>query len=988
MARTHIINSLNTGEMSPKLWGRVDLIKSRNAATTMRNFCVDYRGGAFSRAGTAYCGMCKQDAPNAGGTATSNPPRLIPFQFNINQGYALEFGDQYMRILSEGEYVTEAAQNITNVSQANPAVVTIAAHGYSNGDWVYVTGVVGMTNLNGLVYVVQGVTTNTFTLTDLFGNIISSLSYPAYVSGGTAARIYTPVSPYAAVDLPYLKFTQSADVVSLTCVNIVTGTEYPPYDLARLGNTNWTFTAVTFATDILPPTGLTASAQNSTTTSTNYNYVVTAVDISGNQESVASAPVTVFNNDISIFAGSNTLKWNPVSNAGSYNIYEATPSYSGTGAFSVNIGAPYGLIGNTLGLTFTDTNIVPDFTQTPPLHNNPFAPATVTNVIAGSGGSGYSQSTATVGITTSTGSGFIGTPIVINGSVADVLIQNGGQNYAPTDRMFFSGGSASASATIVLGPALGTYPSTVAYYEQRRVYGDTQNEPDTYFMSQTGAFLNMDASTPTIDSDAIIGSPWALQINGRQFFVPMQAGLIVFTGNSAWLLNGGTSAAITPIDQTAVAQSYNGCSNTVPPIAIDYDILYVQSKSSIICDFSYNFFINVFTGTDRTTQSSQLFDGHSIVQWAWAREPNKIVWIVRDDGILLSLTYFKEVPVSPQLDVCGFARHDTNGIFKSVCSIIELPPTNVGPPVETTPLVDAVYFVVQRYVNGEWVYYSERLNDRIWFDSEDCWCVDAALGYPQTYPNATLQASAASGTGVTFTAGSSVFTSGSVGSVIRTGGGIATVTAYVSGTVVTGSITQTIAQTVPNDPNNTPVPQAAGTWTITVPTSIINGLNHLEGLTVTGLADGNVIPPAVVTNNSITLQQPASSIVIGLPYLPQLQTMYLDPPDQEGTVQTKRKTINSVGIRMVNTRGISVGTNQVDASTQQNSQNVPWSNLIEIKQNISTSNPTNSIPLFTGDYFMNVQSGWDERAQVAIQQNYPLPAGISAVVAYFSVGDN
>jgi hypothetical protein len=65
---------------------------------------------------------------------------------------------------------------------------------------------------------------------------ISTLSaIGAYVSGGTFARIYTnKQSPYAAVDLPYLKVVQSADVMSLCCVNQATGTEYPPYDLTRL----------------------------------------------------------------------------------------------------------------------------------------------------------------------------------------------------------------------------------------------------------------------------------------------------------------------------------------------------------------------------------------------------------------------------------------------------------------------------------------------------------------------------------------------------------------------------------------------------------------------------------------------------------------------------------------------------------------------------------------------------------------------------------
>lgn len=985
MARTFINNCLNTGELTPKLWGRTELIKWRNSASTMRNCYVDYRGGSSSRAGTAYVGMCKQGAPNSGGTSTQNPPRDIPFQFNIYQGYELEFGDQYMRIKSQGAYITESGVTISGITQANPTVFTATAHGYSNGDWVYISGVTGMTEFNGLTWVVTNKTTNTFQVTDLFGNTANSLAFPAYISGGTSARIYTVVAPYAAVDLPYLKFTQSADVMSLSCVNVSTSTEYPPYDLARSGNTSWAFTTVTFASNILAPTGLTASAQNSTTKTTYYTYAVTAVDATTGQESVASSSVSVENNDISINAGSNTLNWSPVTTAQSYNIYENTPAYNATGSIIPAIGAPFGYIGTSLGVTFVDTNIVPDFTTTPPLHNNPFARTPIINVTITAGGSGYSQSTVGYTITTSTGSGFLGTPIVVGGAIVAFLVINGGQKYAAGDTIALTGGSG-ATATLTLGPATGTYPGVVAYYQQRRVYANTLNAPDTYFMSQTGAYLNMDASTPTTDADAIIGSPWAQQINGIQFMVPMQTGLIIFTGNSAWLLNGGTSAAITPADQTAVAQSYNGCSAIVPPIVIDYDILYVQSKSSIVYDFAYNFIINVFTGTDRTTYSSHLFENHSLLQWAWAREPNKIVWALRDDGILLSLTYFKEINNAAG-DIFGWARHDTNGLFVGVSSITERYMSEVNNPSQTGPLVDAVYFIVQRYIQGQWVYYSERMNDRNWTDSESCWCVDAGLALPQNYPQTTLQASAASGNGVTFTAGSSVFTAANIGDVIRTGGGIATVTGYVSGTVVTGDITQPIAEVILDGSSTLPIPQSAGNWTITTPTSTVRGLNHLEGVTVTGLADGNVIPPVTVANGSVSLQQPASAVTIGEAFLPQLQTMYADPPTNEGTAQTKRKTINSVGIRMVATRGISVGTNQTDASTQQNQQNVPWTNLIEIKQNITSSNPTNSIPLYTGDYFMNVQSGWNTAGQVAIQQNYPLPMNISAIVSYYNIGD-
>lgn len=959
MTFTIIQNSFVSGEISPSLLGRTDLAKWHNGASTMRNFFVNYRGGASSRAGLAYVGTCKQPG-------TAAPPRDITFQFNINQGYALEFGDQYMRIKSNGAYVTEGPENITGITQASPAVLHIASHGYTAGDWVFITGVVGMTNFNGLTWIVHTTPdANHITLTDLFGNVVNSTLFNAYISGGTASRIYTVVAPYAAVDLPYLKYTQSKDTMTLTCVNQQTFFEYPSYELERFGATNWTFTADSFASSIAAPTGITVTPQNSTTVSTWYSYVVTAVSAATGEESVASTPGTAENNDIAINAGSNTITWNPVTGASSYNVYKATPSYT----VGVPIGVLYGYAGSSLTTSFVDNNITADFTDVPPVHNDPFARSTIEEVTPTAGGVSYTQATIGYTITTSTGSGFIGIPIVLGGAFVAFLVQNPGEGYALTDTITITdgGSGAGATATLVIGPATGTYPGTAAYYQQRRSYGYTLNQPDTYFMSQPGAFNNMDSSIPTTDSDAIIGAPWAQQVNGIQAMVPMPNGLVILTGKGAWLLNGGNSAAITPVDQTAIAQAYNGCNDHVPPLTINYDILYVQSKGSIVRDLSYNFFTNIYTGADLTVLSNQLFDNYQVSEWAWAEEPNKIVWVVRNDGTMLSLTYLKEQ------DIYAWARHDTNGQFVSVCSVTE-------------PPVDAVYVITKRFVQGAWSYYSERMDDREWFNVEDSFCADAALQWPMTFPNATLTISAATGT-VTLTASSGVFSAANVGQVVRADGGKMTVTGYNSSTSLTATVTQTLTTTIPDNTDAMPVPAVSGGWSITPTTTVVTGLNHLEGLTVTILADGSVVPNQVVTNGSITLPQAYSAIVVGLPYTCQLQTLYLDPPSQGGTTQTKRKTVSSVGLRLQNSRGLSVGSNQPDASTQPNGATVPWTGMIEIKERNALVNAGNAIPLFTGDHYVNISGDWNTKGQIAIQQTYPLPANVLAVVAYFNEGD-
>jgi len=964
-----IHNAFLGGELSPSVWGRTDIDKYHLGAFTMRNFFVNYKGGASSRSGTAYVGTCKQPY--------GTPPRDIPFQFNINQGFALEFGDQYMRVKSQGAYVVEANNPITGITNNNPGIFSYTNTNYSlsNGDWIYVNGVTGMTNFNGLVWIVQNLSGSTFSVTDLFGNPVDTTLFNAYISGGTLARIYTAVAPYAAIDLPYLKYTQSENTMSLTCVNTVTGTEYPPYDLLRVSDTDWTFTAVSFGAKIAAPNGLTVTAKSSITETTYYSYVVTAVDATTGEESIASSAAYCYNNDISVNAGSNVLSWNGVPNASNYNVYSATPCYQQ----QVPVGVAYGYVGSSIGPSFVDTNITTDFTRVPPTHQDPFARGPVVSISPTANGTGYTQATIGYSITTSTGTGFVGTPIVgSSGDFVGMIIINGGKNFAQTDTITItdSGGGTGATASIKIGPATGTYPGSVAYFQQRRVYAASLDNPDTYYMSQPGAFLNFDSSIPTSDSDSITGAPWAQQINGIQFLVPMPGGLVIYTGNGAWQLNGGTNAAITPADQSATPQSQQfGCSPFVQPIPIGYNILFLDSQGSITRNMQYNYYFQIYETTDQTVLSSHLFLDHQIIQWAYCDAPYKIVWAVRDDGVLLSFTYLVEQKVA------GWSRHDTDGIYQCVCKVKE-------------PPVDALYLIVQRYIRGQWIYYSERMDDRNWNTVEECYCVDAGLQWPMTYPNATLTCSSAAVGTATVTASSGVFSAGNVGNVIRMGGGKMTVTAYNSPTSLTVNITQAITSTLPDDAITTIVaPQPSGDWSITPTTNTVSGLNHLEGKTVSILADGSVMQPQVVVDGTITLPQSYSYITIGLPYVCQLQTPYLDP--QGPTIQGKRKNVYSCTVRVESSRGISVGTNMVDSSTQPNNAIQTWPNattsspgMSEIKERGASVSLGSSIQMFTGDFYKNVFSSWQVPGQVAIQQTYPLPANILAIVSNFSIGDS
>ena len=1200
------------------MFGRFDLARLHTALATGRNGFVGYRGGFYSRAGTAFCGFSKQ-------TGRNYPPRLVPFQFSINQGLALEFGNFYMRVVSDGGFVTESPFAITGLSQADPGVVsyvilstamsvtaglgavtasyargdyvvpaggtssvaaqfqvlttTLAAlalkfggAGYAvgdqitlggnggtvglapvltvtsvstgvitgfvisqggsftnngggnfiqssttgsgsgatfqtalfgpltlavsnpgdytavpsnpanqasssgaglgatytitwatpnalaNGDWVALAGIdsPGPTQLNDQSFVISALTGTTFAISDVYGNPINTAILTAWTAGGTISRIYTLATPYSEQDLGYLKFTQSADVMSVCLVNQDTNAEYAPLDLNRASDDDWTLTTVVPNPTVLPPSG--AAAAYSTSGSWDYQYVVTAVNPNDGTESIASNIAEIDSAvDIAATAGLITITWDPSETTGvnEYNIYKATPAYQA----SPPVGSLFGYAGSAYGTQFQDPNIVADFSQVPPTHQNPFARGqilAVTDIVS----TGTVTSVVTT-INTLTGSGAVLTPIIISSALIGYIIEDPGENYQDTDTIgIVVTGGGSATASLSIGPESGTYPGVPFYFQERRGYANSLNNPDTYWMSQPGAFTNFDYRTPTIDSDAITGSPWAVEVNGIQFAVLTAGGLLVLTGDSVWLLVGAGSFAtnvqpISPSSQVALPQPEIGCSSTVPPIKIDYDVIYLSSKGSIYFDLPYQLYA-LSTPLEITVNSSHLFVGFEILEHAWCREPNKVLWAVRNDGVMLSLTWLK-----PE-QVAGWARHDTQGAFVSVCSVTE-------------PPVDALYVAAQRnfglYGNA---YTIERMDNRIWANIEDCWCVDCGFSLDQPEPAATLTLSSATGLGsltgvtdlvggagysagtvfsvvdddgegpgsgavptptigaggvvtalvfsggnqgskytypqisaadpagsqggsgfsakavldnaVTLNASANVFSNGNVGSFVRCGGGKIKLTAYVSPTQMTGDVIIPVTEVIPNT-GGLPQSFAAGDWTMTAPVTSVQ-VPQLAGATVTGLYDGNVIPPTVVpTNGTLELPGQASQVTIGLGFTAQMQTVYLNASENP-TDQGQRKKIAYLTARVEASKLIEAGSNQTDGSTLSPAQvEVPWNGMEGIPDKGIPAYNESVSPLWTADSRLPIIGGFATPGQVAMQQTNPLPLNVTALIPEYETGD-
>lgn len=332
------------GEVAPELFGRIDLGKFQTGLRLARNFLTRPHGPAARRPGFQFIGELDVDAS----TGQFRKCRLIPFVYSATSAVIVQLGEQYARFYTKTGPILETGKNITAITQAAIGQLTIPAHGFTSGDWVYLSGIGGMVELNARTFEVAVVDANTIRIQEpSAATYLNTTSYTAYTAGGTAARLYTVTTPWPAATLADLSFTQDADTLTICSAS------YPATELKRISDTNWTVTSVSFTPTLAAPTAVTCTATKPTPTNpVTQTYVVTSVASDLVTESAASATASDTNN-LSIFGNYNTITWAAAVGAARYYVYRKR-------------GGSFGYIGQTTGTSFIDDNILPDTTQTPP----------------------------------------------------------------------------------------------------------------------------------------------------------------------------------------------------------------------------------------------------------------------------------------------------------------------------------------------------------------------------------------------------------------------------------------------------------------------------------------------------------------------------------------------------------------------------------------------------------------------------------------------
>jgi len=924
-------SSFANGEVSFDMWGRDDYAKYFVSAKTMENFIPLPYGGAQNRPGTYFIAEVKD---------SSKKVKLLPFQFSVEQAYIIEAGENYFRYYKDGGQIIDGstivettttytedylfnlktAQSADTLYLCNSSYVPKTLTRTSHYDWVfedfnYESGPFRSQNVTDTTITPSAVTGTGITLTasdDIFeDDHVGSLWQISHdVTGQVINASYTS-SVSSASSIVSDTLTMSSDG-NLTVV--VTGTWVGTLSIEDYVPVNKRWTVIRSytanGTYTIPITNTAAINKfRARMTSQTSGTCVVTVTDGTSTVNAAFSPVP----DYIKCKGS----WSLITHG------------TWTGKIQLQRSKDEGVTWDTIRSYTSAADInVNDSGETDDLVYLRIV-YTYTSGTCYVDLNAYSFANDGVVLITDVTSGTVATATVLT----DLAFVTATEDWAE--------GSWS--------PKNG-YPSCVKFYQNRLGFAGSTKDPLTFWMSQTGDYTNFLVNSPTEDSDSIVAPLVSEGLNSIRSMVSL-SDMIAFTAGGEWKVGTGSeSTALTPTSIIARQQGYRGASN-IAPLIIGNRILYCQEMGSTIRDIGYSLTDDVYKGDDLTMLARHLFKNNEIVDWAFQQEPDGIIWGVRDDGVLLSFTYNKEQ------DVYAWARHITDGEYESVAAIPGDGQTEV-------------YFVVKREINGETKRFIEKLMPRMTTtDPRDQFFVDCGLSLdePITITGATKASPIViTAIGHGLSNGDYVDFSDIKGMTELNGfrGKVANKTTDTFELVNMDDDTNIDGTSYTTYKSGGYVRKAVIT---------ISNLNHLEGKTATILADGSVNSQQVVTDGSITLDDYASRVHVGIGYECNLETLNLDFPMADGTIQGRTKSIKNVTVRFENTYGGFVGINGDD-----------YLEIIEQQLSETYGKPAD---LFTGDKKVSPYTDFETSATVYIRQSDPLPMTVLAIMSEVEIGD-
>lgn len=457
------------------------------------------------------------------------------------------------------------------------------------------------------------------------------------------------------------------------------------------------------------------------------------------------------------------------------------------------------------------------------------------------------------------------------------------------------------------GISFNNFPGNCTFHEDRLSFSGCPSNPQRIDCSMSSDYEHFAPSGfdgTVAANNALDFSLNANDVNLIEWMASTYKGLLAGSVSNEWAIRpSDLTEALTPTNISAKRNSKWG-SFPLQNIQVGLATIHVQRGARKIRELLYSFYIDGFVSTD-LTELAEHITGSGITDIAYQSIPISVVWMVRNDGALVAMTYDRD---QTQLRT-GFHQHilgghsDAGGTPPIIESIAVIPS-----PDGTR---DDLWMTVRRYVNGQTVRYIEYMtpifedivpqNNAFFADCGNTY--DAPITITGvTKANPAVVTAPAHG----LATGNQVRIDGVVGMV---SGGVSVLNTLWFKVTVIDSSTFSLQDTSGNNIDTTGATTYVSGGFVRKLVTTISGLTYLEGETVSVLADGAELAPQVVSNSGVvTLPLQAAIVTIGYPYNSDAKLLRLEAGSRNGTAQGKIRRTHRVGILVHESQGLQVGS--------------------------------------------------------------------------------
>jgi hypothetical protein len=507
-------------------------------------------------------------------------------------------------------------------------------------------------------------------------------------------------------------------------------------------------------------------------------------------------------------------------------------------------------------------------------------------------------------------------------------------------------GSAAASNEWRLGSWSATtgWPQCIGFFEQRLCFAATSAQPQTLWLSQSADFENMqpdDGSGAVHDDHALDYTISSEQVNVIRW-IAAGKNLLLGTLGGEWRVTS-SGPLITPTDIDVKQATSFGSANR-QAVKVRGRVVYLQRARRKLFEFVFDFNVDNFASYDQTLLADHVTKG-GIGEIAYQQELDSVLWCVRDDGQLATLTY------QPDQKVIGWARQILGGRYLGGNAVAE---TVAAIPAAAA---DEVWVAVKRTVAGNVRRYVEVLAAPFETGDDGELAAYADSSLTLNAPKAITGATRANP--VVVTAPGHGFANGDPVRIERVVGMTQlNESSYVAANVATNTFEL-------SGVDGTGFGEYVAGGEARRKLAAVAGLGHLEGETVKVFADGAVHPDRVVAGGQIVLDAPYAKVIAGLGYAHVYESLKWEAGSATGTAQGQVKRIDGVTLVLLDSLNASVG---------------PATGKLKPIPFRAVGDPMDrAVPLFTGEKFIEFDGDYALDTRVRIEGSDPAPFTLLAV---------